>query len=418
MSSSASLHFTMPQELQNFSLFAKLPYDIRFQIWELVIYSPGIHFLKFEKCEGSGTDSSADDGDESDAEPDSSAVVPTEDEKVKKVAFTSHLTPMFPIRAADMSYYITASKTLTQLSLACQEAKDMVNKAIDRPGTLVLDNGRLITLDGSSDVICIDYPDMCYIRGLGRWSENLNFQQLSKIRRLAVRFYPEWDEGSNTCRLCGRLHDTARKEQPRRHLYEFVTLFPHLEAFYFIDYMTVRKPKDHLLDQGQKIDNPWLGPDVRRRMVSLAPGNISKEERFASGGRSYYEVDPEFCKVNTNVFNTLDWVQENFVSTCRKNANPKNHASPESVKFGVLGCEWVIDRKISNKRQIRTTNSTKRTKTDKSTIVDALSDLNLEDQRRCADFQKPLSCPVSFGDGGESLYPFNFRKRFDMKKDN
>ncbi|ORY60066.1 uncharacterized protein BCR38DRAFT_443807 [Pseudomassariella vexata] len=404
----ATLHFSMPG-LDKFTLFAQLPYDIRYKIWENIIYTPGIHFLKFERTEVA--EPSSDDSDGGDGEPELSLSSAREDqpeaEKAKKAKFTGQLKPIFPTKAADISYYITQSKTFAQLSSACEEAAHMINLAIQKPHTLTLDNGRLITLAGSMDVICIDYPDMSFTRRLGRWADKLDLEQLAKVRRLAIRYHQEWDGERRVCRYCGHVHDVLRKELPRRHLYEFGALFKNLETFYFIDYLTVRKPLDHLMDKKKAYRKvSWMAPEVRRRMVALAPAHQTKGERFATGGRTYYEVDPDLCKVNTDVFTMLDWVRQSYISHCEK--HPEKHSNPTNVKFGVLGCEWEYAEQISKKRKAGRIHFHKRGRPRESLLVDALNDLNLEDQRRCSEFQSPLDLPVDFGDDDE--YDFNFEQ--------
>lgn len=406
------MHFNMPPGLEKFSRFAQLPYDIRHKIWEHIIFTPGIHFLRFERNDLPRFASDDDD--------DSSDYDTTDDEgevgrgkamtKATK-QYSASLTPIFPLPAADMSYYITASKTLAQLSLVCNESAYEVDLVTKKPNNLTLDNGRLISLATSSDVICIDYPDLCYPRGLGKWADNLDLEQLGKVRRLAVRYQPEWDEERRLCRRCGRYHHAVRKELPRRHLYEFLALFNNLETFFFIDYLIVRKPNNQQLDGCEESDLRWLGPHARAKMMALS--GVDKGERFESGGRTYYEIDRELtraCKVNSHVFNMLEWLQGNYTRYCEKK-RARRHSSPRRVKFSVLACEWDHENMKNEKKRPSPVNVPRtRGAPIEPALKEAMHALKLEDQNKA--FDRPAYIPVVFGDEGVSKYEFTFEIKF------
>ncbi|KAK9773407.1 hypothetical protein AB5N19_02491 [Seiridium cardinale] len=439
MSASAGrrLYFAMPSGLERFLRFKDLPYDIRHKIWEDVIFTPGIHFLKFERNEArtiSFDDESDDedlfDDDEDDLpepqnprRPESGKALGTESKK----RFTATLKPIFPLPAADMSYYMTKSKALAQLSLSCNEAAYEVDRVTSKPDNLTLDSGRLIALANSSDIICIDYPDLLHTRGLSSWANTLDLSQLSRIRRVAVRYQPSWDEERRFCRICGRYHEIlpgSRKEQaPRRHLYEFAALFPNLETFYFVDHLIVRRPSG--LSEDEHADPRWLGPSDRARVMaelSVSSKEGKKAERFESGsdGRTYFEIDRELCtvcKVHSHVFNMLEWVQENYVAHCEKDTN--KHRGPRGVRFAVLACEWgqeqLVAEKIKKKPPpLSTTKSRKSQKrrhkritNDDPELLEAMMALRLESSYR--DFALPAGLPVVFGDEGVSTFEFTFR---------
>ncbi|KAH8678224.1 hypothetical protein BX600DRAFT_147550 [Xylariales sp. PMI_506] len=394
----------MPPEYRTFSCFSKLPYDIRHKIWEDVIYTPGIHFLKFERSEVQKENSERPSETTSDfqtrtsrsVEMDTGHPSPSTSRMMRpSQAYSAILKPVYPTRAADMSFYPIASKTFTQLSLTCRESAGEVNRAIHRSDNLKLDSGRLISLRLSSDVVCIDYPDLRYARGLGRWAEKLDQEQLSNIRRVAIRYQPDWDEERRLCRQCGRYHDWFRKDIPRRHLYEFLALFKNLEAFYFLD---------HLIFRNLTADR-------------------SESEQFKSGGRTYYEVDTEIydnCKVNSRVFNMLAWVQENFIDYCELNA--ARHERPRNVKFGVIACEWDNDKLVAGKTRAKMTKKArvqgmrqKRPLIDRQ-LQEAMKALTLKDQHRTSDkpADKPTDLPVVFGAVGQARFDFTFNAKLHL----
>ncbi|ETS85025.1 hypothetical protein PFICI_03050 [Pestalotiopsis fici W106-1] len=428
------IHFSLPPGLERFVRFKDLPYDIRHKIWEQLIYSPGIHFLKFERnfplilplddSSSSEEDTTSDDGStgpsgsQNPRRQDLSKTRP----KIPKT-FTATLKPIFPLPAADLSYHIQKTKTLTQISLSCNEGAYEVNRIISRPDNLTLDNGRLISFANSSDIVCIDYPDIFSTRGLGSWAQSLDTSQLNNVRRLAVRYHPDWDKKYHFCRICGRYHQwlpSPRKEQvPRRHLYQFATLFPRLETFYLLDHLIVRQPPGIDVEE----DSRWLGPSDRARLMAefaASDNNEKRGERFQSGtGRVYYEVDRNNCnecKVHSHVFNMLEWVQENYVEMCEKKPRGK-HQDPKSVKFAVLACEWETTKLVADKIEQPEKTPTraqnhkrKRARKQKRIFSQEVSELE-QDMGSLKLETNQNSLPVVFGDHGQSSYLFSFRTR-------
>jgi len=241
--SSAPLRFTLPSSLQGFDAFTKFPYDIRHLIWESLIFKPGIHFLKFvDTLDTSAPRAHTWVGTSS----GSSLGVLVERRNgearhAKRPIYSAMLTPVFPTSCADNSHYIVLEKVVAQLRNSCREARHVVDKTFAHPENLTLDSGQLVLLHRSYDIVCVDYPGMLHGRYSGKWRERLDPNQLAKVRRLAVRYHHEWDN-SRVCNYCGQPHTRQEKHPHPRHVYEFAALFKNLETFYFLDYLTVRKP--------------------------------------------------------------------------------------------------------------------------------------------------------------------------------
>ncbi|KAI0967984.1 hypothetical protein F4678DRAFT_464883 [Xylaria arbuscula] len=405
------LRFTVPRDLQRFDLFLKLPYDIRYMIWKEVMRTPGIHFLKFEETLNAPTihGYASVRGHSSESlvtSPEGRAEVTR---NFDTCVYSATLKPIFPFSCADNSHYITKDKTLAHLRDSCSEAKTLVEKELAQPENLSLDNGQLVLLRRSSDVLCIDYPDMIHGRYLGRWSENLNLDQLAKVRRLAVRYHHEWDNHDQVCSLCGRVHSSYKNQAHPRHVYEFAALFKNLEEFYFIDYLTIRKSPCSPYSPCQEQD----------------PGAAG--ERFATGdgGRTYFEVNLESCKTHTWVYETLAWIRNNYIAHCM--SEPQGPPLPEKVRFKVLGCEWEPDQKLSPpKRPATQTTPPARKKRSRNHILNpATSSQRIYGSR----FPTPLDAipsqdgyqewlpeppntstlPVVFGDAGNSNFDFTLK---------
>ncbi|KAK7977210.1 hypothetical protein PG988_004700 [Apiospora saccharicola] len=401
----------MPPGLERFPLFFNLPYDIRYKIWKDLIFVPGIHFLKFEATRTPLLRPSPDD--DSDREDDGDDAASSQNlrrqprlrQGCTKPIYSATLQPIYPLPAADLSYYITAQKHLTMLSLSCGEATEMVSRATHKPGCLVLDSARLISLAGSDDVICIDYPDLNWARNLGSWASKLDQLQLNAVRRLAVKYHPEWDEERRRCRLCGMVHGSS-KPHIHHHLYEFAALFMNLERFYLVDYHTIRRSASKDLSQ-LSIDTPrWPGPSSGH--------GISGGQKFLSGGRTYYELDPQDCQLNSKVFGKLNWVRAGYLNYCKEHS--ERHSNPEKVKFWVLGCEWDYEQlehrqnaaHLAKTRTPRRKAHTRRN-AKMADVTKMMEKMEVSGNKGGSrDFEQPDGLPVKFGGDNESTYEFEF----------
>ncbi|KAI1736388.1 hypothetical protein F4680DRAFT_259750 [Xylaria scruposa] len=374
---SESLRFTVPPSLQRFDLFKWLPYDIRYMIWQEAIFTPGIHFLKLVSTSAGYASSAGVDRDGL----TTSSGRQTDGTTREDVVCSAILKPIFGLECANNSHYIVMNKTLSQLSDSCNEARSIVKKILARPGNLRLYDGQLILLQRAPDVVCIEYPDMTHARCLGKWAEHLDLDQLAKVRRLAIRYHHEWDNDL-VCPHCGRVHSYLGKHPYPRHVYEFASLFKNLEAFYFIDYLTLRRPQ------------------------RLAPKASRSQAEFANGecGRTYFEVDTESCTTHTRVHETLSWLRSNYIVHCKcKSQGPSN---PENVCFGVLGCEWDSDQRLAPIKRLGTTTSTKKKRSRNHNLSRNLS-IIINPSSPQPQPLNPSTLPVVFGDLGKSRFDFN-----------
>ncbi|KAJ2987592.1 hypothetical protein NUW58_g4418 [Xylaria curta] len=275
---SRPLHFIKPPCFQRFNGFARLPYDIRYMIWRDVIYTPGIHFLRLVKnpyytpaeymseqyafasvlvIPGPSHAASRENRVEATLDAEGIAIV-----EAHPQLFSATLKPVIDLACADNSYYVTKNKTLAQLRESCDEAGSLIKKLLAQPGNLNLYGGQLVSLERSSDIVCIEYPNMTHCRSLGTWADHLDLGQLAKIRRLAIRYHHEWDNGL-LCDECGRNKSCAKGHSYPQHVYEFAALFKNLEAFYFIDYLTLRQPL--------KSPRPPQTPGNLHALLNLSP---------------------------------------------------------------------------------------------------------------------------------------------------
>ncbi|KAF5024314.1 hypothetical protein F66182_3591 [Fusarium sp. NRRL 66182] len=308
----APIKFAIPEDCRIFSPFARLPPEIRHQIWHNTLDTPGMHFLKVDTDYHSSTglgrwwikDSVLINAPLSEDEHDLDPValeVKRELRPTSKVYGT--LKPLYPTPQADISYYTNLNQQLAKLSVTCNESASITRSLTSRPTTFRLNNGRVISLDSSSDVIYLDYvPPDIYEAGF-RFSRALSCSGLDQIRNVAavpkLRFLAQY--------------------------------LPNLEHFYFVDYHILRKSS---------------GAETKTPADDQKPTDDRKAKppmcRFKGGNRSYYGVEEQDWNVHSRVFQVKSWLREHFVKYS-KTSKLSNHKSPEKVEFSVLACEWNVE---------------------------------------------------------------------------
>ncbi|KAF5657644.1 hypothetical protein FHETE_10319 [Fusarium heterosporum] len=321
------IKFEIPHDCRTFLPFAHLPPEIRAQIWQSTLDTPGMHFLKID------TDWHPSTGlgrwwikeshliqtnlDEEDENIDPIALeVKRETSPTSRVYAT--LKPLYPTPQADISYYTSLHQQLAKLSVTCIEAAIISRGLTNRSTTFRLNNGRIISLSPSSDVIYLEYvPPEIYEDNI-RFSKALCCSGLDQIRKVAVRYCHKWHP---------------------KHLYRFLAQYlPNLEQFYFVDYLILRKSpgnKAQTLEQTQGFPK-----DAKPK-----PGSC----RYQGGNRSYFEADGQDWKINSRVFIVKSWLQEQFIKYA-KTSKLSKHKNPEKVDFGVLACEWNIEPPTERKK--------------------------------------------------------------------
>ncbi|KAF4456089.1 hypothetical protein F53441_1704 [Fusarium austroafricanum] len=324
------LKFEIPEDCRTFSPFPRLPPEIRNQIWQSTLDTPGMHFLKIDTdwhpSTGLGKwwlkeshllQSLSDDEDES---VDQMALeVKREIRPTSRVYAT--LKPLYPTSKADISYYTTLHQQLAKLSVTCNEAASVAKGLTNRSTTVRLNTGRIISLNSFSDVIYLEYVPPDVYEDSIRFHRGLSCSGLDQIRNVAMKY----------CHKCS----PDRIAYPK-HLYRFLAQYlPNLEQFYFIDYLGLRKS-----DLNAVTDRHSFPIDVKAK-----PGTC----RFEGGNRNYFEANDEDWKISHRVFQVQSWLQEQFVKYART-SKLSNHRNPEKVKFGVLACEWNVEPPTEPKR--------------------------------------------------------------------
>ncbi|QGI58134.1 hypothetical protein CEK26_000262 [Fusarium fujikuroi] len=312
------LKFRIPEDCRTFSPFPRLPPEIRAQIWQATLETPGMHFLKIDTdwhpATGLGKwwlkepiflHASAEDHDD---DVDSVALeVRKEARPTAKVYGT--LKPLYPTPQADISYYTNLHQQLAKLSVTCNEAAAVAKSLTNRSTTFRLNTGRIVSLNSLSDVIYLEYvPPEVYEDSI-RFNKVLNCSGLDQIRKVAVRYCHKW----------------------------FLAQYlPNLEQFFFVDYLILRKS-----DLNAATDRYGFQRDLKGTC------------RFEGGNRSYFEADTQDWTISSRVLEVKSWLQENFVKYA-KSSSLSAHKNPEQVEFSVLACEWNVEPPSEPKKALAT----------------------------------------------------------------
>ena len=176
------------------------------------------------------------------------------------------------------------------MSRTCSESSSLARQLASREGALRLDNGVLVALEGSQDLITLDYlpPDLHQTdRAL---EVDFSCPGLEKIRRAAVRVSPMWKPAKTypaKCKTCQEVHEVRDGGNCPTHLYQF-------------------RAKD--------------------RVFHEIVGDGSSDRAW---------------KTDSKTGRIRDWLRDSFVRYCN-NSPLARHQSPNKVRFGILACQFNI----------------------------------------------------------------------------
>ncbi|KAG5984589.1 hypothetical protein E4U55_004140 [Claviceps digitariae] len=334
---SQQIKFHVPEQCRNFVLFGRLPLEIRHRIWEAYLSSPGIHFVRLQTSQGSwswaeshaprpaSAAAAAFDGQQS-ASDAISRVVLSDGEAREK--YDTCFVPVGPCPKADVSHYKTLRKQLAILSRTCYESRTVVKRLCNRPDTLRVNDGQILCLGRSFDVVYLEYlPTQLYQQD-GNLESIPDCPGLKHIKRLAVRFSHTWIPPKEPCPCgaCKGAQDASRFGSCPAHLYQFlVRHLPNLKEFFFVDYFIVHKSR------AEPANSESLAAQASR----------CHKARFHAGNRLYHEANPDDWVMTKKVTQITKWLRESFVRYARESALSVQ-MNPERVRFAVLACEWNI----------------------------------------------------------------------------
>ncbi|TWU74019.1 hypothetical protein ED733_001054 [Metarhizium rileyi] len=265
------IKFDILEECRAFTVFQRLPPEIRQRIWEAYLSAPGVHFLKLQTRDGdwSWTErrmhnfSNFEASEDVDEEGEMAKVL--ERDRLPRESHQARLIPVGPFPKADVSHYKTLRKQLAILSRTCIESRSVVKRLENRAETLKLDNGSIISLGRSSDLIYLDYFPLSLYQRNGNLETIPDCPDLSHIKRVAVRFSHTWRPTKNLCK-CDSCRKSARLIHQGfypAHLYQLLARhFPNLEEFFFIDYLIVHRSRSQQGSKGIAAKGPTMLVDI------------------------------------------------------------------------------------------------------------------------------------------------------------
>ncbi|KAH7320859.1 hypothetical protein B0I35DRAFT_407890 [Stachybotrys elegans] len=318
------LRFIMPPDLLTFHPFPRLPPEIRFKIWEDVLVTSQIHFLKLQSPSYWRTHAwgppAAPPNDGSEEENPVAREVKYE--VLPGRSWHTGLMPNFYFTSDQRGrYYSETRRQIKHLELTCKESAQVVKNLVRRSKRVSLRDDTSLMLAHSSDMVCLEYmPDSVYDGGCSL-DVKIYCHGLETIRRVAMRFSHVWGEvgTSQLCSWCRGNHREADGREYPSHIYQFLARHvPSLEEFFLIDYYSIPK----------------------RNEAPAAPSN-ARVCKWYMNSRSYCEANPHEWTTKPEVEEVRSWLQKRFVQYA-STSKLSRHQNPSAVHFGILACEWDI----------------------------------------------------------------------------
>lgn len=353
------VHFELPPAFQTFTLFSRLPLELRDEIWESTVSDPGVHWLRLEHREmnfwaiqpvfAASSASNLFSKEE-------------EDDKIKHECASER--PPFDAEAVlahpenqlvDKSWHLHVDKQMAAMSATNQLAREHVERMLKRADINQVTRNRegsrrFLVLDASRDLAFIEYLPVHRYQSDCMLRVFFEAEHFSKFRNVAVKYHPDWHvdaDAASCCPQCGRFHGTTRAILPR-HLYHFLArTFPNLETVWLVDYMMVQKNTPMECHIDCKHDCEGVPGRGRQRLsnhgsrqhqasaTTTAPRG--RPRSFRATDRIFYEATHESWIIKDRVSRIKDWLQDAYIQYA-KQSKYACHESPETVKFGILGC--------------------------------------------------------------------------------
>ncbi|PHH75456.1 hypothetical protein CDD80_2358 [Ophiocordyceps camponoti-rufipedis] len=353
----ASIRFDVPDGCRVFTLFPRLPAELRHRIWEAYLCDPGVNFIKLQvwdlhsgawgrpmvRSPAAEAAAAAADGSAAEELDDVGRLLLRHD-CLPRVSIFSRLVSSYPKNPlADHSQHRELRARLAAMAATCVESHSLVRSLMARPGVLRLESGLFVSLSRSPDVTLLEYYPHELYKGSGTLNVDIFCPTLDLIRRLAVRYChvwrPEVKESWSGGKPC--LEDPGNCPT---HLYQFLARhLPSLREFYFVDYFIVPKTAEERGDamsvDGDEDDDDDVDDATRRRRSGINPVFSVRHRRF----HDVSDCDPDTCdwKLNRKSLKILDWLRDHFVRYASQ-SHTSRHKTPEKVYFGLLACEYVI----------------------------------------------------------------------------
>ncbi|RCI16263.1 hypothetical protein L249_3186 [Ophiocordyceps polyrhachis-furcata BCC 54312] len=333
MMSSPAIKFDVPVGCRTFTLFPRLPLELRHRIWQAYLGSEqGANFVKFhvadEGHEQALRPDQLDSPDNAADEPDDVIRLLMQHDAVPRGVVDCILGASYPDPVAEVSHHALLRRRLAIMRSTCKESRTFVHSLLRRSGVLRLDSGTVVSLDRSPDLLILDYYPQELYRRNDTLDVDLYCPRLDTVRRLAVRFCPTWRPETILERMCscGKHREVDAGNYPT-HLYQFLARnLPNLREFYLIDYFIVPKEGEEIkcLDRA----------DSRTSHVFRSRDRIFHDVAHCHPSTGTWKINPKSGKI-------LDWLRDHYVRYASQSTTSR-HETPLQVYFGLLACEWKI----------------------------------------------------------------------------
>lgn len=337
-----------------FPLFKKLPAEIRIKIWTMSIPSSGrmhtarivgrrppvsidtyIHGIINNRQYNSTNGPEYPDVDELiRIDPE---VLPTDNGQLQFDLCT-------PVAA------IQTERHLRALERTCFESRQIAHEIRDMPGNQLTSDGRLLTLQGSSDIVCLQYMDLFMYAGSSIIEGTRLPAMFDNLCRVAFHYCRAWEHPVRYW-LYENNHVVYYGDSPNYpfHLYQFMAKnMPALEDVFLIDYR---------ISRGRELGLPTLtypaSPDCKststdflhlktiRNINKRLAGETEKPESFSVFNIDFHQVlYGTNWEIPSKVMEFRQWLRHRYVYYA-KNSPHCQHRSPEKVRFHVLACEYA-----------------------------------------------------------------------------
>ncbi|PHH63827.1 hypothetical protein CDD82_1828 [Ophiocordyceps australis] len=241
--------FDIPVSCRSFSLYTRLPLELRQNIMAAYLSQPGINFLSIEAREKKWNWKSILTKRHTAVQSlDSLGIAMRSDVAAQHLVLSSDLVPTASFMQADISNSARLRHGMDTMKCVAREARSYMTDLASRPGVLRLQiPGRsdIVSLASSQDVTFLDYvPSELYASDC-----TLDFYTdcpgLDQIRRVAVRLCHEWRPAcsGSTCSEFGKpSHRHGQASNYPLHLFQFLArYFPRLEQVWLVDYHATMK---------------------------------------------------------------------------------------------------------------------------------------------------------------------------------
>ncbi|PHH65802.1 hypothetical protein CDD81_1529 [Ophiocordyceps australis] len=240
--------FEIPVSCRSFSLYTRLPLELRQNIMAAYLSQAGINFLSIEARDKKWNwETTLPKRHTAVQGLDSLGMAIESDMAAPHLVLCSDLVPTASFMQADISNSVRLRHKMNTMKCVGREARLYMKDLASRPGVLRLQiPGRndIVSLASSQDVTFLDYITSELYASDSTLDLYIDCPGLDQIRRVAVRLCHDWRPAcsDSTCSEYGKpSHGHEQGPNYPLHLFQFLArCFPRLEQVWLVDYHATR----------------------------------------------------------------------------------------------------------------------------------------------------------------------------------